>query len=60
MIEAALSGTIAAAVSAVGALFAAKAAKNSKPVANGFTSEVLKELRYLRSRIDTHIDTHHT
>ena len=59
MIEAALSGVVAPLISAIGAYFSVKAAKNSKPVANGFTGHVTNELRYLRERLDKHLDAHH-
>ena len=59
MIEAAMSGAIAAVISGISAYFSAKAAKNSRPVANGFTGHVTNELRYLRERLDKHLDAHH-
>lgn len=59
MVEAALSGAVAAAISSIGLYFSAKAAKNSKPVSNGFTKHVMEELRGIRQRLDSHIDQHH-
>lgn len=50
---------VPAAISGVSAVFAAKAAKNSKPVSNGFTKHVMEELRGIRQRLDSHIDQHH-
>lgn len=52
-------GVIAAAtVSGVAAIFAAKAEKNSRPVSNGFASEVLTDLRELRAMLFDHIKEH--
>ena len=59
MMEAALSGAVAAVISSIGAIYAARAAKNSKPVSNGFTVHVMDELRAIRARLDSHIDSHH-
>ena len=59
MIEAALSGTLAALISGVSAYFSMKAARNSQPVETGFI-HVKTELQYLRERIDRHIDQHVT
>ena len=58
MVEAALSGAVAAVISSIGAIYAARAAKNSKPVSNGFTGHVMDELRAIRIRLDSHIDSH--
>lgn len=60
VVEAVLSGSVAALVSGVSAYFSMKAASNSKPVSNGFTGHVMTELRYLRSRLDTHMEHHET
>ena len=52
-------GVIAAAtVSGVAAIFAAKAERNSRPVSNGFASEVLTDLRELRAMLFEHIKEH--
>ena len=59
MLEAALSGTVAALISGISAYFSMKAAKNSQPVANGFTNHVRGELQYLRERLDRHMEHHH-
>ena len=54
---AAVSGSLAAVISGVSAWFASRAARNSRPVANGFAEHVKNELAYLRQRLDSHIDT---
>ena len=52
-------GVIAAAtISGVAAIFAARAEKNSRPVANGFAEEVLHDLRELRKLVFQHLKEH--
>lgn len=58
MVEAAISGSLAAFISAVGVYWAHKAAKNSKPVSNGFAEKVIGDLAYLRGAIDEHLRNH--
>lgn len=40
------------------AIKAAQAAKNSKPVSNGFASGVMRSLERIEKRLDSHIDNH--
>ena len=49
---------IAAVISGVAAYYAAKAEKNSRSVGNGFTTEVLVDLRELREMMTTHLRDH--
>lgn len=58
MVEAALSGSLAALISAVGVYWSHKAAKNSKPVSNGFAEKVIGDLAYLRGAMDEHLRNH--
>lgn len=58
MIEAAFSGVLAAAVSTLGLYFSAKAAKNSKPVSNGFADHVIGSLDRIEARLDRHLENH--
>ena len=58
MIEAALGGVVAALISSVGAVYAARAAKNSKPVSNGFANNVQASLARIEKRIDEHLRDH--
>lgn len=45
---------MAAAISTIGVIYAAKAERNSRPVSNGFTKYVIDELREIKEKIDTH------
>lgn len=54
-----VTGIASVASASVSAMFAFRASRNSKPVANGFTQHVRDELRYLRERQDAHLDLHH-
>jgi hypothetical protein len=47
-----------ATVSGIAAIFAAKAERNSRPVANGFTDEVLGDLREVRKMLFEHLKEH--
>lgn len=58
MLESAFSGAVAAAISAIGVFWSHKAAKNSKPVSNGFAAKVLEDLHYLRGAFDQHLRDH--
>lgn len=65
MLEAAVSGSLAAIISTISAYLAAKAVKQTRPVSNGFAGNVLaslehmkSELHYLRQRVDSHVDNH--
>ena len=52
MMEALLGGGVAAFISTIGVIYAAKAEKNSRPVSNGFTSYVLQKLDRIEDKID--------
>ena len=54
MMEALLGGGVAAFISTIGVIYAAKAEKNSRPVSNGFTSYVLQKLDRIEDKIDNH------
>ena len=58
MFESALAGSLAALISSVGVYFAHRAAKNTKPVSNGFANKVLEDLHYLRGAFDEHLRNH--
>mgnify|MGYP006300362703 CR=1 FL=1 len=72
MIEAAASGALAALISTVGAVYASRAARNSKPVSNGFAAgvntkldaltahleDVHKDVREVRSSLIAHLQDH--
>ena len=49
---------VAAAISAVAAMYAARAEKNSRPVSNGFASGVREDLKEIRSLVIRHIENH--
>jgi hypothetical protein len=52
-------GVIAAStISGIAALYAAKAEKNSRPVSNGFATEVTTDLRELRLLFIEHLNNH--
>jgi hypothetical protein len=49
--------TIAAAgISAVAAIYAARAEKNSRPVSNGFANHVMTSLDRIEANLDKHIN----
>jgi hypothetical protein len=47
---------VAAAISAVAAMYAARAEKNSRPVSNGFANHVLTSLDRIEQNLDKHIN----
>lgn len=49
---------VTATISGLAAVFAARAMRYSKPTGNGFANEVRHELRYIRDRLDRHMDNH--
>ena len=52
-------GVIAAStISGIAALYAAKAERNSRPVSNGFATEVTTDLRELRLLFIEHLTNH--
>ena len=52
-------GLIAAAtISAIAALFAAKAEKNSRPVSNGFADGIRTDVREIRTLLIEHLKDH--
>jgi len=53
-----LATVVAASIAGVAAYYAAKAEKNSRPVSNGFTAEVVRDLRELRAMMVRHLENH--
>lgn len=47
---------VAAAISAVAAMYAARAEKNSRPVSNGFANHVLTSLDRIEAMVKEHIE----
>ena len=47
---------VAAGISAIAAIYAARAEKNSRPVSNGFASHVLTSLDRIDRNLDKHIN----
>ena len=56
--DAAFSGAVAAAISLIGTFWAHRAARNSKPVSNGFADSVRADLAYIRGQLDEHVRNH--
>lgn len=56
--ESLLAGAVASLISTIGAVYAARAARHSKPVANGFTKLVTESLARIESRLDDHLKDH--
>lgn len=54
MIESLIGGGLAAAISTIGVVYAAKAERNSRPVSNGFTSYVLEKLDRIEEKLEHH------
>jgi branched-subunit amino acid permease len=54
----AVGSVIVASISALGLIQSSKAAKNSKPVSNGFAEGVRTDLREIREMLFSHIDGH--
>lgn len=54
MIESLIGGGLAALISTIGVVYAAKAEKNSRPVSNGFTTYVLERLGRIEEKLDNH------
>lgn len=54
MVDSLIGGGLAALISTVGVIYAARAEKNSRPVANGFTKYVLEKLDRIEEKLDTH------
>lgn len=53
-----VSGGLAAMISLIGAVYSARAAKNSKPISNGFADGVRQSLARIESRLDDHLRDH--
>ena len=53
-----LATVVAAGIAGIAAYYAAKAEKNSRPVSNGFTAEVVRDLRELRAMMVRHLENH--
>jgi len=68
--EALVSGSVAALISAIGAVYAARAARYARPTGNGFAQRVKDDLQDIKQEIKElrgeakeewryHYDTHH-
>ena len=53
-----ITGVFALLVAGISGWFSYQAARNSRPVANGFTQHVRDELKYLREQHDLHMQFH--
>lgn len=54
MLESLIGGGLAAVISTIGVVYAAKAERNSRPVSNGFTQYVLERLARIEDKLDSH------
>ena len=58
MVESAVAGSLAALISTLSVYWAHRAAKNTKPVSNGFADQVRSDLAYIRGALDEHLRNH--